>query len=110
MISLDSTLNELGIDETPALTAQEKTATIRDLLMFRSGIYIPAEGEHEEERRGHHYPAADDPEQYDELYHPPTDGDWAGRIKTFRAGKGLREASSKPLEVKACTDGAGGSV
>lgn len=45
-LSLDETLDELGIDEsrTP-LTAQEKTATIRDLLMARSGVYLPAEAE-----------------------------------------------------------------
>ena len=47
MIDIDKSLAELGIQEIPALTAQEKTATIRDLLMFRSGIYIPAEGEHD---------------------------------------------------------------
>ncbi len=47
MINLDSTLAELGITETPPLTALEKTATIHDLLTFRSGIYIPAEGEHD---------------------------------------------------------------
>ncbi len=47
LIDLDKTLSELGIDENPPLTAQEKTATVQDLLMFRSGIYIPAEGEHD---------------------------------------------------------------
>ena len=47
LIDLDKTLSELGIDENPPLTTLEKTATIRDLLMFRSGIYIPAEGEHD---------------------------------------------------------------
>ncbi len=47
LIDLDKTLRELGIDENPPLTSLEKTATIRDLLMFRSGIYIPAEGEHD---------------------------------------------------------------
>ncbi|CAH1657913.1 serine hydrolase domain-containing protein [Chelatococcus asaccharovorans] len=39
-IGLDSTLAELGIDDKPpALTATEKQATVRDLLMARSGIY-----------------------------------------------------------------------
>lgn len=38
-----STLAELGIDDkAPALTAAEKTATVRDLLMARSGIYHAA--------------------------------------------------------------------
>jgi len=47
LIDINKTLAELGIDENPPLTEQEKTATIRDLLMFRSGIYLPAEGEHD---------------------------------------------------------------
>ncbi|MFK4259896.1 serine hydrolase domain-containing protein [Agrobacterium tumefaciens] len=39
-IDLGSTLADLGIDDKrPALTATEKQATIRDLLMARSGIY-----------------------------------------------------------------------
>ena len=42
-IDLSATLAELGIDDTaPKLTAEEKSATVRDLLMSRSGIYHPA--------------------------------------------------------------------
>lgn len=42
-VNLSARLSELGIDDnTPSLTAEEKTATIRDLLMSRSGIYHPA--------------------------------------------------------------------
>lgn len=45
-LSLDETLGDLGIDESKTpLTAQEKSATIKDLLMARSGVYLPAEGE-----------------------------------------------------------------
>ena len=47
LIDLNKTLDELGIDENTPLTQQEKTATIRDLLMFKSGIYLPAAGEHD---------------------------------------------------------------
>lgn len=47
LIDLDKTLAELGIDENTPLTDQEKTATVRDLLMSRSGIYLPAAGEHD---------------------------------------------------------------
>ncbi len=45
-LKLTETLKDLGIDEsnTP-LTDQEKTATIRDLLMAHSGVYLPAEAE-----------------------------------------------------------------
>lgn len=45
-LKLDETLGQLGIDESKMpLTAQEKSATIRDLLMARSGVYLPAEAE-----------------------------------------------------------------
>lgn len=42
-IQLSSTLAQLGIDDKPpSLTVQEKQATVRDLLMARSGVYHPA--------------------------------------------------------------------
>jgi CubicO group peptidase (beta-lactamase class C family) len=42
-INLSSSLADLRIDDNaPRLTATEKTATVRDLLMARSGIYHPA--------------------------------------------------------------------
>lgn len=42
-IDLSASLAELGIDDTPPrLTDEEKTATVRDLLTARSGIYHPA--------------------------------------------------------------------
>jgi CubicO group peptidase (beta-lactamase class C family) len=46
LLSLDETLEQLGIDESKTpLTKQEKTATIRDLLMAKSGVYLEAEAE-----------------------------------------------------------------
>lgn len=47
LIDINKTLTELQIDEFTPLTSQEKSATIRDLLMAKSGIYIPAQGEHD---------------------------------------------------------------
>lgn len=46
LLRIGETLAELEIDEshTP-LSAQEKSATIRDLLLARSGVYLPAEAE-----------------------------------------------------------------
>lgn len=61
-IRLDQTLGELGIDDkVKPLTAMEKSATVRDLLMSRSGIYIEAAGEAKgmkdgRPRRGSHRP------------------------------------------------------
>lgn len=47
LIDLDETLADIGIDESKTpLTDLEKSATVRDLLMCRSGIYLPAEAEH----------------------------------------------------------------
>jgi len=61
LINLDKTLAELKIDEIVPLTSDEKEATIRDLLMFKSGIYLPAQGEHDSQitdrpKRGSHKP------------------------------------------------------
>jgi CubicO group peptidase (beta-lactamase class C family) len=42
-IALNATLGDLGIDDNaPSLNAEEKTATVRDLLEARSGVYHPA--------------------------------------------------------------------
>ena len=62
LVRLDQTLAELGIDDKVVpLTAVEKSATVRDLLMSRSGIYIEAAGEAKgmkdgRPRRGSHRP------------------------------------------------------
>lgn len=62
LIRLNQTLAELYIDDNKApLTAIEKTCTVRDLLMSRSGIYIEAAGETKEMKamrpqRGQHRP------------------------------------------------------
>ncbi|TXN44909.1 serine hydrolase [Methylobacterium sp. WL7] len=62
-ISLTQTLAELGIDDEPALTVAEKRATVRDLLMSRSGVYHAAAYETADMRRkrpprGSHAPGA----------------------------------------------------
>ncbi len=41
-IDLDATLAQIGIDDIEGLSPLERTATIRDLLRARSGIYHPA--------------------------------------------------------------------
>lgn len=41
-VDLDKTMGQLGIDDVHHLTDLEKTATIRDLLKARSGVYHPA--------------------------------------------------------------------
>jgi CubicO group peptidase (beta-lactamase class C family) len=41
LVSLGTTLAELDVDDTPRLTAEERSATVRDLLQARSGVYLP---------------------------------------------------------------------
>ncbi|MGH7561340.1 MAG: serine hydrolase domain-containing protein, partial [Gemmatimonadales bacterium] len=41
-IHLDETLAQIGIDDHGGLTEEEKQATVRHLLMARSGVYHPA--------------------------------------------------------------------
>lgn len=42
-IKLDATLEQLGVDDKPPeLSVDERQATVRDLLMARSGVYHPA--------------------------------------------------------------------
>lgn len=61
-ISLDATLEDLGIDDIPpSLTNEEKQATVRDLLKSRSGVYHEAAAETQEAKdlrpdRGSHPP------------------------------------------------------
>jgi CubicO group peptidase (beta-lactamase class C family) len=61
-IDIDKTLGQLGVDDTaPSLTPEEKQATVRQLLMSRSGVYHPAAYETREQKlarpaRGAHPP------------------------------------------------------
>jgi CubicO group peptidase (beta-lactamase class C family) len=53
LIRLENTLASLSIDESRSpLTESEKQATVRDLLMARSGVYLEAQGESEAMKRG----------------------------------------------------------
>lgn len=63
VIDLSLTLAELDIDDVDPLSAAEKQATIRDLLMSRSGVYRPAAAEgrtmvRKRPERGSHPPGA----------------------------------------------------
>ncbi len=62
-IDLQKTLAELDIDDRPALTENERKATIEDLLTCRSGIYHNAAAENDNmikdrPQRGSHKPGA----------------------------------------------------
>jgi CubicO group peptidase (beta-lactamase class C family) len=61
-VNIDNTLDRLGVDDNaPSLTPEEKQATVRQLLMSRSGVYHPAAYETREQKlarpaRGAHPP------------------------------------------------------
>jgi len=46
-IDLENSMADLGMDDDPPLSAQEKTATIRDCLKARSGVFHTAEAEND---------------------------------------------------------------
>ena len=47
-IKLDATMAEMGIDDVPPLSDQEKQATVRDCLKARSGVFHTAEAENDQ--------------------------------------------------------------
>lgn len=60
-LSMDATLADLGIDDEPALTPEEKQARVRDLVTARSGVYhgaayAPSEQDTTRPARGSHPP------------------------------------------------------
>lgn len=102
-LQLDETLAELGIDESKnPLTEREKTATIKDLLMARSGVYLPAEAEvdyakNNRPRRGQYKPG-------EFFFYNNFDFNVIGAIleqKTgMQIGQFMEEHLAKPLEMQ----------
>lgn len=102
-LALDKTLADYGIDERPpGLSETEKSATLRQVLQSRSGVYHPATAETEAmaaERpaRGNHAPGAF-------YYYNNWDFNVAGAIFEKCAGQGVHEAFAeriaKPLGMR----------
>jgi len=90
-LELDMTMEELGIDDIPpALTEEEKQATVFDLLRSRSGVYHPAAGETQlmadtRPERGSHPPGSF-------YYYNNWDFNVLGTIFEQQTGKGIFEA------------------
>jgi len=99
LIDLNLTLEELGIDDIPPeLTPEEKRATIRDLLMSRSGVYHEAGGEVSSmiaarPERGSHEPGTF-------FYYNNWDFNTLGTIFTMLTGKGVFEAFDEEIAKK----------
>jgi hypothetical protein len=102
-LKIDETLGKLGIDEsrTP-LTKQEKTETIRDLLMARSGVYLQAEAETDYAKR--HRPKREQYKPGEIFFYNNFDFNTLGAIlekKTgMSIGKFMEEHLAKPLELQ----------
>ncbi len=60
-LHLGQTLGQTGIDDVPALSATEKSATVRDLLTCSSGVYRDAAGETAREVRRRPVPGSHAP-------------------------------------------------
>jgi CubicO group peptidase (beta-lactamase class C family) len=90
-IDLDKTVGDYGLDERPpGLTASEKSATLRQLLQSRSGIYHPATAESEgmEARR----PERNSHAPGEHFYYNNWDFNAVGEIYRQCTGRGIHEA------------------
>ncbi len=95
LININKTLAELNIDEHIPLTEQEKTATIRDLLMYRSGIFLPAAGEHDDQITKRPKREQFKPGEY--LFSNNFDANALGTIFTQETGYSIGEFMEKNL-------------
>ena len=94
-IDLNMTMADLGIDDAPPLTEQEKTTTIRNCLKGRSGVYHTAEAETE----GMHKmkPARDSLMPGTYFIYNNWDFNVAGTIFKNLTGKGIFEALKEDI-------------
>jgi CubicO group peptidase (beta-lactamase class C family) len=101
-LNLDSTLAALSIDDKEGLSALEKTATLRQLLQSRSGVYHPAAYETlhakaERPARGSHAPGT-------HWYYNNWDFNTLGSIYRMVSGKtvfeGLQADLAQPLQMQ----------
>ncbi len=96
LIDLDKSLDELGIDDIPpGLTPTEKQATVRDLLMSRSGVYHEAAAEAQvmikiRPERGSHAPGTF-------FYYNNWDFNVLGTIFEQQTGKKIFEAFKEEI-------------
>jgi CubicO group peptidase (beta-lactamase class C family) len=89
-IDLDQTLADLGIDDRQGLTPVERSATVRQLLQSRSGVYHPAAYETRDARAERPYRGSHAPGTY--WYYNNWDFNTLGAIFEQRAGKSVFEA------------------
>lgn len=88
VINLNTTLEELGINDVNPLTEEEKQATIDQIINARSGVYLPAANAGsgpDRPKRGEHKPG-------EHFYYNNWDFNVAGTIFEQLTGKNIYEA------------------
>lgn len=96
-IRLTQTLAELGIDDEPALTVAEQRATVRDLLMSRSGVYHAAAYETGDMRRKRPLRGSHAPGTF--WYYNNWDFNVLGSIYRKAAGETIFDSFAKRIAV-----------
>ncbi len=95
-IDLDATLAKLGIDDKPpSLTVAEKTATVRNLLMARSGVYREAAYETNDMRDKRPERGSHAPDTY--WYYNNWDFNALGTIYRERTGEDIFESFARRI-------------
>ncbi|HEV8635941.1 MAG TPA: serine hydrolase [Chloroflexota bacterium] len=89
-IDLGATLEQLGVDDTPPLTAAEKQATVLHLMTSRSGVYRPAELEDASVAAQRPPPGSHPPGEW--FYYNNWDSNALGTILERRSGLRVGEA------------------
>lgn len=92
-INLDSSLEDLNIDDVNSLTAEEKKATVDQIINARSGIYLPAANAGSAPnmpKRGQYQPGT-------HFYYNNWDFNVAGTIFEQTTGKGIYEAFQEDI-------------
>lgn len=101
-IDLNKTLAEIGIDDEPPLTDEEKKARVVDLISARSGIYHPAAYEPRDMRAERPDRGSHEPGSY--FFYNNWDFNTAGVIFEKFTGRGIFEAFkekiAEPIEME----------
>jgi CubicO group peptidase (beta-lactamase class C family) len=94
VINLESTLDDLGIDDVQGLVPRERRATVHDLLTGRSGVYHPAASPTDLEAR---LPERGTVEPGTEFHYTSWDANVLGTIYEKQTGRRVFDAVAQDL-------------
>lgn len=94
VIKLESTLDDLGIDDVQGLLPRERRATVHDLLTGRSGVYHPAASSNALEAR---LPGRGTVEPGTEFHYTAWDANVLGTIYEQQTGRRVFDAVAEDL-------------